>query len=102
MLIGCCHCCWSSVVWACRGGGRRVSTRDGGSSGVAVVFDWSWQLLWCWWPFIILWCQWYVMLMVTVRCRCRGYRTVGEVGRGKSAKREMEQVNAIGGWLSVI
>jgi hypothetical protein len=27
---------------------------------------------------------------------------VGEVLRGKTAKREMEQVNAIGGWLSVI
>jgi hypothetical protein len=28
--------------------------------------------------------------------------SVGEVRRGKTAKREMEQVNAIGGWLRMI
>jgi hypothetical protein len=31
-----------------------------------------------------------------------GFRAVGEVLRGKTAQREIEQVNAIGGWLRVI
>jgi len=41
-------------------------------------------------------------LGVVESCELHSHHQNGEVRRGKTAKREMEQVNAIGGWLSVI
>ena len=41
-------------------------------------------------------------LGVVESCELHSHHQNGEVRRGETAQREMEQVNAIGGWLRVI